>query len=87
MSTEQSLNERSIQTHGKVIDNDNRPVINGEGTFWAEKDAACLEKDSIATKATTMMGELKEKITNAFDNVKEAFTSKTEAKEVEPKTL
>ena len=84
MQTDKSLNQAAIMTHGKVIDFDNRPIINGE-------NAACYaneeqESDGIINKASSMFGQVKEKIANAFDNVKEVF-HKSESTEDKGKNL
>jgi hypothetical protein len=66
---ELSLNEKPIFTHGKVTDMDNRPIINGDMGIGEVSTS-----EGLANKATSLLGSVKEKIENAFENVKEVFT-------------
>jgi hypothetical protein len=68
-------------THGKVIDHEERPIINGENSACvAEIHQAEVQQEGegLMGKASSMLGSAKEKIIHAFDNVKDAF-HKTES--------
>lgn len=84
MSTSPSFNERSIMTHAKVIDMDERPIISGEAPCSTDM---YMDKETFGAKASNMLDSMKEKITHAFDNVKEAFTKSDSKEVVESKDL
>lgn len=68
MSTQRNLNTESIMTHGKITDYDNKPIINGDMGLGEVSNS-----EGLANQASSLLGSVKEKITTAFENVKEAF--------------